>query len=56
LIRARYSSDITVSQIAQQINKPVSTVYRSLARIREILFHCIERAIASDSHPVVDVE
>ncbi len=54
LIRARYSSEITVAQIAKQLDKPLSTVYRSLARIREILFQCVQRSIAHDAHPVVD--
>lgn len=54
LISARYSSEISVAQIAEQQGKPLSTVYRSLVRIREALYQCVQRSVAQDSHPSFD--
>ncbi len=51
LLSARYSSEITVAQIAEQLGRPLSTVYSSLVRIRESLYRCVELAIARDAHP-----
>lgn len=54
LVSARYSSGITVKQIAEQLGRPLSTVYSSLARIRESLYRCVEHSIALESHPVAN--
>jgi RNA polymerase sigma-70 factor (ECF subfamily) len=51
LLETRYSSGVTTAQIAQQLGRPLSTVYSSLARIREALFRCMQMAIAQESHP-----
>jgi RNA polymerase sigma-70 factor, ECF subfamily len=56
LISARYSSEIAVAQIAKQLDTPLSTVYRSLARIREILYQCVQRTIAQEAHPAMDLK
>ena len=53
LLDARYRSGVTTAQIAQQLNRPLSTIYSSLARIREALFRCVQSAIAQESHPSV---
>lgn len=56
LLSARYSSEIAVSQIAEQLGRPLSTVYSSLVRIREMLFRCVEQTIARDAHPTLGSE
>ncbi|HZZ29661.1 MAG TPA: sigma-70 family RNA polymerase sigma factor [Pirellulales bacterium] len=53
LLDARYRSDVTTAQIAQQLGKPLSTIYSSLSRIRETLFRCVQSAIAQESHPSI---
>ncbi len=54
LVSARYSSDITVAQIAEQLGRPLSTVYSSLVRIRETLYRCVQQTIAREAHPVIE--
>jgi RNA polymerase sigma-70 factor (ECF subfamily) len=39
-----------IRDVAAQIGRPVRTVYKSLARIRRLLFECIERNIAREGH------
>ena len=51
LLDARYRSGVTTAQIAQQLGRPLSTIYSSLARIRDILFRCVEISLAQDLHP-----
>ena len=51
LLDARYRSGVATAQIAQQLGRPLSTIYSSLARIRESLFRCVESALAQDLHP-----
>jgi RNA polymerase sigma-70 factor, ECF subfamily len=51
LVGARYSAEITVAQIAEQLGRPLSTVYSSLVRIRETLFRCVQQAISREAHP-----
>lgn len=51
LVSAHYSSDLAVADIANQLHRPLSTVYSSLVRIREDLYQCVERSLAQESHP-----
>jgi RNA polymerase sigma-70 factor (ECF subfamily) len=51
LLNAHYRSGVTTAQIANQLGRPLSTIYSSLARIREALFRCIQSAIAQEMHP-----
>ncbi len=51
LLDAHYRSDVATSQIAEQLGRPLSTVYSSLARIREALYRCIQSTIAQEAHP-----
>ncbi len=51
LLDARYLSGIKTAQIAEQLGRPLSTVYSSLARIREALFRCVQTTIAQEAHP-----
>jgi RNA polymerase sigma-70 factor (ECF subfamily) len=50
LLDARYRSGVTTAQIAEHLQRPVSTIYSSLARIREALYRCVRSAIAQESH------
>jgi RNA polymerase sigma-70 factor, ECF subfamily len=51
LLDARYLSGLKTAQIAQQLSRPLSTVYSSLSRIREALFRCVHTTIAQEAHP-----
>ena len=46
LLQVRYTSDAPVAEIATQLGRPLSTVYRMLAKIRESLFQCVQRSVA----------
>jgi RNA polymerase sigma-70 factor (ECF subfamily) len=39
-----------IRDVAHEIGRPVQAVYKSLARIRRLLFECIERALAQEGH------
>ena len=54
LVSAHYNSDISVAQIAEQMGRPLSTVYSSLVRIRETLYRCVERSLAREGHPKME--
>ena len=51
LLDAHYRSGVATAQIAQQLGRPLSTIYSSLARIREALYRCIQSKIAQELHP-----
>lgn len=51
IIDARYRDGASVQQVAEQLRRPVSTLYKLVARIRRRLHSCIEVAIARESHP-----
>jgi RNA polymerase sigma-70 factor, ECF subfamily len=51
IIEARYRHGATVLQVAENLRRPVSTIYKMMARIRERLHACIEGAVARESHP-----
>src|SRR5262249_51921619 len=42
LLETHYWSGLAIAQIASQLGRPVSTLYSSLARIREALYRCIQ--------------
>jgi RNA polymerase sigma-70 factor, ECF subfamily len=44
LIDRRYSSQATVKQLASNLGRPLSTVYRMLDRVHAALLNCIENA------------
>lgn len=48
LIDGRYSSGLSVKQLAEESQRPLNSVYRSLDRIRLALLACIERAIREE--------
>ena len=51
IIEARYRHGATAQQVAEQLRRPVSTLYKMMARIRQRLHACIEVALARESHP-----
>ena len=51
LLETHYWSGLAIAQIASQLGRPISTVYSSLARIREALYRCIQSQIAQQLHP-----
>lgn len=48
LLEMRYGPAISVSQIAERIQRPVGSVRQSLYRIRAALLACIERRLAGE--------
>ncbi|QDT36774.1 ECF RNA polymerase sigma factor SigH [Stratiformator vulcanicus] len=46
LMRWRHSEELPVEEIATRLNKSVATVYRSIARVHEVLYGCISRVVA----------
>jgi RNA polymerase sigma-70 factor, ECF subfamily len=49
LLEARYNTGTATAQIAEELGKPLSTIYCSLTRIRETLYRCVRNAIAKES-------
>lgn len=48
LIDLRYRGNMTARGVAERLNRPKSTVYQALARIRRRLFECIQRRVAAE--------
>ena len=47
LVRHCYGdSRVTFKTVAQELGRPVNTVYKALNRIRKALYECIERTLA----------
>jgi len=46
LLRARYDSEITIGELAQQMETTAKTLYRRLDRIRDKLASCVRRRVA----------
>ena len=49
LVAMCYRGD-PIREVAIKIGRPVQAVYKSLARIRRMLFDCIERKLAREGH------
>jgi RNA polymerase sigma-70 factor, ECF subfamily len=47
LLRRRYQREASVGELAQQMGRPVQTVYSMLKRIRRTVFECIQRTLAA---------
>ena len=50
LIESAYSGEQTIKAIADDLARPPAGVYNSLARIRAILFRCIQATLAREGH------
>jgi RNA polymerase sigma-70 factor (ECF subfamily) len=44
LIDRRYTPNVTVKEVSEQMARPLSTIYRMLDRVHDSLLQCIERA------------
>ena len=51
IIEARYRAGASAEKLAKELNRPVSTLYKMVARIRDRLYACIEGTITRESHP-----
>ena len=51
LFESRYRDGMPADQLSRLTGKPLKTIYSTLARIRDGLFRCIERAVAMQEHP-----
>lgn len=47
LMARRYTAEATVQQVAGELGRPVTSIYRSLERARMALMHCIQRTLAA---------
>lgn len=50
LLAKCYSSANSIRNVAEQIGRPVESVYSSLSRIRKALHDCIQRSLAMEHH------
>jgi RNA polymerase sigma-70 factor, ECF subfamily len=46
-----FDGTTTIKAVAQQIHRPVNTVYKALNRIRATLKQCIDLAVRQEEHP-----
>lgn len=51
LIRRCYDRDQSIGQIAEQVGRPLGSVYDSLYRIRRTLHECINRVLSAEESP-----
>jgi len=49
LIHRRYMENVSGIDLAEQLGRPVNSVYKSLGRIRRALLACIERQLAAEA-------
>lgn len=50
LLAKCYGTASTIREAAEQLNRPVDSVYSSLSRIRRALHECIRRSLAKEGH------
>ena len=50
LLKRRYASDMTTVQLAENTGRSLSTLYKSLRRIRRALLQCIRITMKSEEH------
>ncbi len=48
LLRQRYATGHSGQDVADQLNRPVNSVYQSLGRIRRTLLECINRQLSTE--------
>lgn len=51
LVEVRYRQGGSVQRMADELGKPLSTIYKMLNRIRTSLRRCIDHSLATQSHP-----
>jgi RNA polymerase sigma-70 factor, ECF subfamily len=47
LIDRCYSDDASGRQLADELHRPVNSIYKSLGRIRRVLMECVERTVTA---------
>ena len=47
LLAQRFADDVTVESLAAQLGRSADTVYKALAKIRQALYDCVTRALAT---------
>jgi RNA polymerase sigma-70 factor (ECF subfamily) len=50
LLKARYSSGATTRLVSEKMHQSIDRVYRSLRRIHELLFNCVQRKVATEGN------
>ena len=48
LVARRYTADASVQQIASDLGRPLTSIYRSLERARLALMECIQRTLSAE--------
>jgi RNA polymerase sigma-70 factor (ECF subfamily) len=48
LLRSCYGEDGTIKGAAERLDRPAKSVYKALARIRQVLFECVQRKLAAE--------
>ena len=46
LFRLHYQSNLSAKGLAEQLGRPLSTVYNTISRVRRRLAECVERAMS----------
>ena len=50
LVGLRYATDVSVAQMAGDIDQPVKSLYRALERIRRALLNCVTQRLAAEEY------
>lgn len=48
LLRMRYELGATTKSMAEKIGRPVQGLYKAMARIHNVLLHCVRRGLAAE--------
>lgn len=51
LIQARYAPGENGLKVAENLGRPINSVYQSIGRIRKVLFECVTRRLAAKTRP-----
>jgi RNA polymerase sigma-70 factor, ECF subfamily len=51
LLARRFTPGATTQSTSEQVGRSVDAVYKALARVRQALFECVQRALARENQP-----
>ena len=51
LLTCRFADGATTQSAAEQVGRSVEAVYKALAKIRQTLFDCVQRTLATEGQP-----
>jgi len=51
LLARRFTAGATTQSTSEQVGRSVDAVYKALARVRQALFECVQRALARENQP-----